>query len=118
MTRKKLTLMTAITAATLCAGPMAMANPLVPATDMQAAQAIQRANISMQYAITKAENHTTGKAIGVRFAEHADKLAYMVDLVEKDGTVKVVRVTAGTGEVTGVWPKAEYQGDAMSYREQ
>ena len=117
MTHKKLTLLTAITAATLAASPLAIANPSVPATDMKAAQAIQQANISMQYAITQAERHTAGKAIGARFAEHAQTLAYMIDLVDAKGDVKVVRVTAGTGEVTGVWPKAEYQGDTMSYRE-
>jgi uncharacterized membrane protein YkoI len=117
MTNRKLTLTTAITAAMLAASPLAIANPSVPATDMKAAQAIKQANISMQYAITQAERYTAGKAIGARFAEHAQTLAYMIDLVDPQGDVKVVRVTAGTGEVTGVWPKAEYPGDTTRHRE-
>lgn len=117
MTRMKLTLMTAITAAALGASPLVTANPSVPATDMQAAKAIQRADISMQDAITYAEKSVGGKAIGARFAENADKLAYMVDVVDANGKIMVVRVTADTGRVTGSWSKAEFQGDAMSYRE-
>lgn len=117
MTRKKLTLMAAMTAAALGASPMVMANPTVPATDMQAAKAIQRTDVSIQSAITKAEKVVDGTAIGARFAENAAQLAYMVDVVNNKGDVMVVKVTGDNGKVTGVWPKSEYAANAETYRE-
>ena len=117
MTRMKLTLMTAITAAALGASPLVVANPAVPMTDKQAAKAIQRADISLHQAIMNAEQWVAGQAIAARFAENADELVYMVEVIDKKGRVQMVRVTADEGRVTGSWPKATYQGDSMSYQE-
>ena len=118
MTDIKRSLVTAIAMTMLVASPLAIANPKVPMTDQQAAQAIKQADVSLDKAIRNAEKQVAGKAIAARLAMNADKLAYMVEVVDKYGTVQVVRVTASEGRVTGTWPKAEYQGDSMTYREQ
>ena len=117
MTDIKRSLIAAIATATLVASPLAVANPKVPMTDHQAAQAVQQADISLDKAIRNAEKQVSGQAISARLAMNADKPAYMVEIVDKNGTVQVVRVTASEGRVTGTWPKAEYQGDSMTYRE-
>ncbi|MGD2139008.1 MAG: PepSY domain-containing protein [Burkholderiales bacterium] len=117
MTYIKRSLITAIATAMLVASPLATANPKVPMTDQQAAQAIKQADVSLEKAIRNAEKQVDGQAIAARLAMNAAKPAYMVEVVDKYGNVQVVRVTADNGRVTGTWPKAEYQGDSMTYRE-
>ena len=113
----KRSLIAAIATTTLVASPLALGNPKVPMTDQQAAQAVMQADISLDKAIRSAEEQVSGQAIAARLAMNADKPAYMVEVVDKNGAIQVVRVTASEGRVTGTWPKAEYQGDSMTYRE-
>lgn len=117
MTDIKRSLIAAIATTMLVSSPLAMANPEVPMTDQQAVKAVRQADISLAKAIQNAEKQVSGKAISARLAMNAAKPAYMVDVVDQNGKVKVVRVTADEGRVTGTWPKAEYQGDSMTYRE-
>jgi hypothetical protein len=113
----KRSLIAAIATTMLAASPLALANPKVPMTDQQAAQAISQTQVSLEKAISNAEKQVSGQAIAARLAMNADKAAYMVEVVDSNGHVQVVRVTADNGRVTGTWPKAEYQGDSMTYRE-
>lgn len=114
MTRKKLTLMTAITAAALGASPIAYAGVTVPATDDQAAQVAARADVSMQKAISSAEEYVSGYSVGAQLAENADSLSYMIEVVNEYGAVQLVQVDADSGNVKGVWPKAEYGPGPMT----
>lgn len=114
MTRRKLTLMTVITAAALGASPIAHAGVTVPATDDQAAQAAARADVSMQKAIASAEEHVSGYSVGAKLAENADSLSYMIEVVNEYGSLQLVQVDADSGNVEGVWPKAEYGPGPMT----
>ena len=108
-------LLTTLTAVVLSASPRAIANPIVPMTDMDAAKAVKQANVSLDQAVNFAERSVTGQAIAARFAESADRPVYMIDVVDSQGRVQTVRVTADSGTVTGSWPKAEFQGDSSTY---
>jgi hypothetical protein len=116
MTDIKRSLVSAVGIILMAASPLAVANPKVPMTDQQAAHAIKQADVSLDKAIRNAEDQVAGQAIAARLAMNADKPAYIVEVVDKSGTVQVVRVTASEGRVTGTWPRAEYQGDSMTYR--
>jgi len=117
MTYIRGSLIAAIATVMLAASPLATANPLVPMTDMQASRAIKKANVSLAEAVSYAESSVKGKAIGARFADNADRLVYIVEVVDTNGKVQLVRVTADNGVVTGSWPKAKFQGDSETYPE-
>ncbi len=117
MTRMKTMLMTAIGVTAIGASALAIANPPMPSTDLEAAKAIQKAQVPLHEAVKHAEKRVSGKAINARFAESADQPAYIIDVVDMNGKIQVVRVTADAGKVTGVWPKPAHQGSAAQYQE-
>jgi uncharacterized membrane protein YkoI len=96
MTRSKLAIIGALTAAALATSAVYAGEN--SSDDEIDAATLAKANVALDQAITVAEQHTQGKAVQAEFEEENGKLVYEVEVM-KGATAMDVKVDATTGAV-------------------
>ena len=101
MTRSKLAIIGALTAAALAAAAVYAGKN--SSDDEIDAATLAKANVALDQAITAAEQHTQGKAVQAELEDENGKLVYEVEVM-KGATAMNVKVDATTGAVLSAKP--------------